>query len=174
MEASATLETAKKARQLAAKGVRVINLTLGEPDFNTPDNIKTALKTAVDDNYSHYTPVNGLAEVREAVVSKFKRDNQLTYAPNQIVLTTGAKQAIAQIFMAVLNPGDEVLLPAPFWVSYKQMIELAGGIPKIIETDFESDYKMTPKQLEDAIGNAETLLERSALRVGYMLKMMPV
>ncbi len=148
---SATLAMAAKARELKTEGKDIISLSLGEPDFNTPDFIKDAAKQAIDDNYNSYTPVNGYLELREAICRKFKRDNQLNYTPDQIVVSTGAKQAIANIAMVLLNPGDEVLLPAPYWVSYSAIAILAEATYKEIPSTIETDFKITPAQLEEAI-----------------------
>lgn len=148
---SATLAMARISRELRAEGHDVISLSLGEPDFDTPDFAKEAAKQAIDDNYSHYPPVNGYAEVREAISKKFKRDNGLDYAPDQIVLSTGAKQSIANVVLALVNPGEEVLLPAPYWVSYSEIVKLAGGVPVVVPTTIENDFKLTPDQLAGAI-----------------------
>ena len=149
---SATLAMARMARELRAEGHDVIALSLGEPDFNTPDFIKEAAKKAIDDNFTKYPPVAGYADLREAISVKFKRDNGLDYGPNQIVASTGAKQTIANVVMALVSPGDEVLLPAPFWVSYSEIVKLAGGTPVIITTDIDADFKVSPEQLESHIG----------------------
>jgi len=148
---SQTLAMAAKARELKAEGRDIISLSLGEPDFDTPDFIKEAAKQAIDDNYSSYTPVNGYLELREAICRKFKRDNQLTYNENQIVVSTGAKQSIANVAMVLLNPGDEVLLPAPYWVSYSAISILAEATFVEIPSTIETDFKITPEQLEQAI-----------------------
>ena len=148
---SETLAMAAKARELKAEGKDIISLSLGEPDFNTPDFIKEAAKQAIDDNYNSYTPVDGYLELREAICRKFKRDNNLTYTTNQIVVSTGAKQSIANVAMVLLNPGDEVLLPAPYWVSYSAIAILAEATYKVIPSTIESDFKITPEQLEAAI-----------------------
>jgi aspartate aminotransferase len=148
---SETLAMAAKARELKAEGKDIISLSLGEPDFNTPDFIKEAAKQAIDDNYNSYTPVDGYLELREAICRKFKRDNNLTYAANQIVVSTGAKQSIANVALVLLNPGDEVLLPAPYWVSYSAIATLAEATYKEIPSTIESDFKITPEQLEAAI-----------------------
>ncbi|MDG1262499.1 MAG: pyridoxal phosphate-dependent aminotransferase [Flavobacteriales bacterium] len=148
---SATLAMARISRELKAKGLDVISLSLGEPDFNTPDFVKDAAKKAIDENYSHYPPVNGYAEVREAISNKFKRDNNLDYSADQIVLSTGAKQSIANVVLSLVNPGDEVILPAPYWVSYSEVVKVAGGIPVSITTRIEDDFKLTASQLEAAI-----------------------
>jgi aspartate aminotransferase len=152
MEASQTIAMAQKARELKNQGIDVVSLSLGEPDFDTPDFIKEGMKKAIDDNFSHYTPVPGYLSAREVIVKKLKRDNQLDFSPSQIVMSTGAKQCLAEIMLSILNPGDEVILPAPYWVSYKQMVELAEGTAKEIPTAVENHYKITPKQLEEAIG----------------------
>lgn len=148
---SATLAMARKARELKAKGLDIVSLSLGEPDFNTPTVIKEAAEKAIENNYSHYTPVNGYLEVREAVSNKFKRDNGLEYSPEQIVLSTGAKQSIANVVLAMVSPGEKVLLPAPYWVSYSEIVKLAGGIPFSITTSIENDFKITAQQLEEAL-----------------------
>ena len=151
MEESATLAMARKSRELQAKGREIINLSLGEPDFNTPDFIKKAAIEAINQNYTKYTPVPGYADLLETISIKFKRDNCLDYLPNQIVCSTGAKQSIAQLLMVLLDKNDEVILPAPYWVSYEQMITLSGGIPKIINTEIDQNFKISPKQLDSAI-----------------------
>lgn len=148
---SQTLAMAAKARELKEQGKEIISLSLGEPDFNTPDFIKEAAIQAIHDNYSSYSPVNGYLELREAISRKFKRDNNLDYHPNQIVVSTGAKQSIANLAMVLLNPGDEVLLPAPYWVSYSAIATLAEADFKEIPTSIEQDFKITPEQLEEAI-----------------------
>ena len=149
---SATLAMARMARELRAEGHDVIALSLGEPDFDTPDFVKDAAKRAIDDNHTHYTPVGGYGDVLEAISYKLKRDNNLDYSPQQIVVSTGAKQTIANAVMALVSPGEEVVLPAPFWVSYSEIVKLAGGIPVIIPTGIETDFKVTPDQLEHHIG----------------------
>ena len=151
LSVSQTLAMAAKARELKALGKDIISLSLGEPDFNTPDFIKEAAKKAIDENYSTYTPVEGYAELKEAIILKFKRDNGLDYKPANIVVSTGAKQSLYNIAQAMLNEGDEVILPAPFWVSYSEIIKLSGGNPIEVPTSVESDFKMTPAQLEAAI-----------------------
>jgi aspartate aminotransferase len=147
----ATLAMARISRELAAKGLDVISLSLGEPDFDTPYFIKEAAKKAIDDNYSHYPPLNGYAEVREAISRKFKRDNGLEYSAEQIVVSTGAKQSIANAILAIINPGDEVIIPAPFWVSYEEQVKMAGGTPIIIPTRVEDNFKLSAEKLESAI-----------------------
>lgn len=148
---SATLAMAAKARELKNKGTDVIGLSLGEPDFNTPEFIKDAAIQAVTDNYNSYSPVDGYLDLKEAICQKFKRDNQLDYKPSQVVVSTGAKQSIANVCMVLLNPGDEVLLPAPYWVSYSAIATLAEAESKIIPSTIETDFKITPEQLEAAI-----------------------
>ena len=148
---SQTLAMAAKARELKSQGKDIISLSLGEPDFNTPDFIKEAAKQAIDDNYNSYTPVNGYLELREAICRKFKRDNGLTYDESQIVVSTGAKQSIANVAQVLLNPGDEVLLPAPYWVSYSAIAILSEATYVEIPSSIESDFKITPEQLEAAI-----------------------
>jgi aspartate aminotransferase len=148
---SATLAMARMSRELQAKGVDVIALSLGEPDFDTPEFIKAAAKKAIDDNFSHYTPVSGLPELRSAIVLKFKRDNDLEFTVDQIVTSTGAKQSLANLSLSLLNPGDEVLLPCPYWVSYAEIIKLAEGVPVAVPSTIDTDFKVTPNQLEAAI-----------------------
>jgi aspartate aminotransferase len=155
---SQTLAMAALARELKAQGKDVISLSLGEPDFNTPDFIKEAAKKAIDENWSAYTPVDGYAELKEAICKKFKRDNDLNYAPNQIVVSTGAKQSLYNIAQVMLNEGDEVILPAPFWVSYFEIIKLSGGVPIEVPTSVESDFKITPTQLEKAISSKTKMM----------------
>lgn len=146
-----TLKMAKLGRELRAQGVDVIDLSLGEPDFDTPDHIKAAAKKAVDDNYSHYTPVAGYLDVREAVCTKLKRDNNLDYKPENIVLSTGAKQSLANVILATVDLGDEVIIPAPFWVTYSELVKIAGGVPVILPTKMENKYKISAAELEAAI-----------------------
>ena len=148
---SATLAMAAKARELKQQGVDVIGLSLGEPDFNTPDFIKEAAIQAIHDNYSSYTPVDGYLELKQAICHKFKRDNNLDYKPSQIVVSTGAKQSIANVCQVLLNPGDEVLLPAPYWVSYSALAILCEATFKEIPSTVDTDFKITPQQLEEAI-----------------------
>ncbi len=148
---SQTLAMAAQARVLKEQGVDIISLSLGEPDFNTPDFIKEAAKKAIDDNYNSYSPVNGYLDLRQAICTKFERDNQLKYTPEQIVVSTGAKQSLANVVLAVVNPGDEVLLPAPYWVSYDAIVKLAEGVSVEIPSSIDSDFKITPEQLEKAI-----------------------
>ena len=151
MATSATLAMAAKARELKAEGKDIIGLSLGEPDFNTPDFIKEAAKTAVDENYNSYTPVDGYVELKQAIITKFKRDNNLNYQPSQIVVSTGAKQCLANVALVMLNEGDEVILPCPYWVSYADIVKLSDGVPVEVMTSIENDFKMTPQQLEAAI-----------------------
>jgi len=148
---SATLEMAAKARELRAEGKDIIGLSLGEPDFNTPDYIKDAAIKAVNDDYNSYTPVDGYGELKDAIITKFKRDNGLTYEASQIVVSTGAKQALYNVAQVCLNDGDEVILPCPYWVSYSDIVKLAGGVPVEVATSIDTDFKMTPEQLEAAI-----------------------
>ena len=151
MEVSATLGMAAKTRELKAEGKDIIGLSLGEPDFDVPDFIKEAAIEAVQQNYSKYTPIDGYLELREAICEKFRRDNNLHYKPSQIVVSTGAKQCLANVALAMLNPGDEVIFPAPYWVSYKEIAKMAGGVPIEVHTTIENDFKITPAQLEAAI-----------------------
>ena len=151
MEVSATLGMAAKTRELKAEGKDIIGLSLGEPDFDIPDFIKEAAIEAIQQNYSKYTPIDGYLELREAICEKFKRDNNLNYKPSQIVVSTGAKQCLANVALAMLNPGDEVIFPAPYWVSYKEIAKMAGGVPIEVHTTIENNFKITPTQLEAAI-----------------------
>lgn len=151
MEVSATLGMAAKTRELKAEGKDIIGLSLGEPDFDIPNFIKEAAIEAVQQNYSKYTPIDGYLELREAICEKFRRDNNLHYKPSQIVVSTGAKQCLANVALAMLNPGDEVIFPAPYWVSYKEIAKMAGGVPIEVHTTIENDFKITPAQLEVAI-----------------------
>ncbi len=151
MATSATLAMAAKARELKNEGKDIIGLSLGEPDFNIPDFIKDAAIKAINDNVHAYPPVDGYAELKKAIITKFKRDNHLTYEPTQIVVSTGAKQSLANIVMVMLNQGDEVILPAPYWVSYSDLVKLADGVPVEISTTIDTNFKITPQQLEAAI-----------------------
>tara|TARA_R110002096_G_scaffold183981_1_gene362264 strand:- start:8121 stop:9305 length:1185 start_codon:yes stop_codon:yes gene_type:complete len=151
MATSATLAMAAKARELRGEGKDIIGLSLGEPDFNTPDFIKEAAIQAINDNYNSYTPVDGYVELKEAVITKFKRDNNLTYTLPQIVVSTGAKQALANIAGVMLNKGDDVILPCPYWVSYADIVKLNDGVPIEVKTSIDTDFKMTASQLEAAI-----------------------
>jgi aspartate aminotransferase len=155
---SQTIAMARKSRELKAAGIDIISLSLGEPDFSTPQIIKDAAKKAIDDNFSYYTHVSGYLELREAICGKFKRDNGLTYTPDEIVVSTGAKQSIANAVLCLVNPGDEVIIPAPFWVSYLEILKLGEGVPVIIDTKIDADYKITPAQLEKAITPKTRLL----------------
>ena len=148
IEESSTLAMAKKSRELISKGKNIINLSLGEPDFNTPNFIKNAAQKAIDNNYSKYTPVPGYQELREVISKKFKRDNKLNYKSNQIVCSTGAKQSLMQLFLSILNPKDEIIICAPYWVSYYQMIKFAKAKPIIINTRIENDFKIQPDDLK--------------------------
>ena len=151
LSASATLAMAAKARELRSKGVDVIGLSLGEPDFNIPEFIKEAAVKAINDNYNSYTPVDGYVDLKKAISRKFSRDNNLNYSASQIVVSTGAKQSIANVIEAMINPGDEVILLAPFWVSYSAMIEICGGIPVIVKSDITSNFKVTASKIKDSI-----------------------
>lgn len=148
---SATLAMSQKSNEMKAQGIDVINLSVGEPDFNTPDHIKTAAKKAVDDNWSRYSPVAGYADLREAIVAKLKKENGLDYKASEISVSNGAKQAVCNAIMALVDDGEEVIIPAPYWVSYPQMVLLAGGNPVHIPAGFEQNFKITPEQLEAAI-----------------------
>lgn len=148
---SATLAMSQKSSEMKAQGIDVINLSVGEPDFNTPDTIKEAAKKAVDDNFSRYSPVPGYMDLREAIVAKLKIENKLNYTTSEILVSNGAKQSVCNTVMALVNPGDEVIIPTPYWVSYPQMVKLAGGTPVFVNATFEQDFKMTPEQLETAI-----------------------
>lgn len=151
MATSATLAMAAKARELREEGRDIIGLSLGEPDFTIPEFVKEAAIQAINDDYHSYTPVDGYGDLKKAIITKFKRDNNLSFTPNQIVVSTGAKQSLANLAMVLLNEGDEVLLPAPYWVSYSDISKLAGGICKEISTSIENDFKITPEALEAAI-----------------------
>lgn len=155
---SATLAMSQKSSEMKAQGIDVINLSVGEPDFPTPDNIKAAAKKAVDENYSKYSPVPGYAELRRAIVAKLKRENQLEYTVDEVMTSNGAKQCVCNAVMALVNSGDEVIIPAPYWVSYPQMVKLAGGTPIYVNAGFEQNFKMTPEQLEAAITPKTKLL----------------
>ncbi|MCL1610349.1 pyridoxal phosphate-dependent aminotransferase [Marseilla massiliensis] len=155
---SATLAMSQKSSEMKAQGIDVINLSVGEPDFNTPDHIKTAAKKAIDDNYSRYSPVPGYPDLRKAIVDKLKNENGLEYGMNEILVSNGAKQSVCNTVMALVNDGDEVIIPAPYWVSYPQMVKLAGGVPVIVNAGFEQNFKMTPEQLEAAITPKTRLL----------------
>lgn len=148
---SATLAMSQKSGEMKAQGIDVINMSVGEPDFNTPDHIKAAAKRAVDDNYSRYSPVPGYPDLRKAISAKLKNENGLEYAPSEILVSNGAKQSVCNTIMALVNEGEEVIIPAPYWVSYPQMVKLAGGEPVIVNAGFEQNFKMTPEQLEAAI-----------------------
>lgn len=148
---SATLAMSQKSSEMKAQGIDVINLSVGEPDFNTPEHIKEAAKRAIDENYSRYSPVPGYMDLRKAIVEKLKRENGLEYTPNEILVSNGAKQSVCNTLMAVVNDGDEVIIPAPYWVSYPQMVKLAGGTPVFVNAGIEQDFKITARQLEEAI-----------------------
>ena len=155
---SATLAMAQMARELKASGVDIISLSLGEPDFDTPAELKQAGIDSINANETHYTPVPGTQRVRDAIAKKFKRDNGLVYNSNQIVVSTGAKQSLANVILSIVNPGDEVILPAPFWVSYVELIKVAGGIPVILPTSIKEDYKINPEALEAAINEKTSMM----------------
>ncbi|MPQ48917.1 aminotransferase class I/II-fold pyridoxal phosphate-dependent enzyme [Marinifilum sp. N1E240] len=151
MEISPTLAMSQKSREMKAQGIDVINLSVGEPDFNTPDHVKKAAQQAIEDNYSHYSPVPGFVELRQAVVNKLKRENNLDFTVDQIVVSNGAKQSIANAMMSVVNKGDEVIIPSPFWVSYSEIVKLAEGTAVYVPANLDQDFKITPEQLENAI-----------------------
>lgn len=155
---SATIAMAQKSRELKAKGIDIVDLSLGQPDFHTPEHIKEAAKKAVDENYTFYTPVPGYADVREAICAKFKRDNKLDYSPDQIVCSTGAKQTLANVIFALVDPGDQVVMPAPYWVSYGSQIELAGGVIVSIPTRIDNDFKITAAELESHLSDRTKIL----------------
>ena len=155
---SATLAMSQKSSEMKAQGIDVINMSVGEPDFNTPDHIKNAAKEAVDNNYSRYSPVPGYADLRKAIAAKLKRENHLEYNINEILVSNGAKQSVCNTVMALVNDGDEVIIPTPYWVSYPQMVKLAGGNPVFINAGFEQNFKITAQQLEDAITPKTRLL----------------
>ena len=155
---SATLAMARKSREFISRGIDVISLSLGEPDFDTPDFIKEAAKKAIDDNFSHYTPVPGLVDLRQSIAQKFKRDNNLDFTTDQIVVSTGAKQSLANVCLSLLNKDDEVLLPCPYWVSYAEIIKIAEALPVKIESDISNDFKVTVEQLENAITSKTRML----------------
>ncbi len=158
LAASATLAMSQKSAEMKAQGIDVINMSVGEPDFNTPDHIKVAAKLAIDENYSRYSPVPGYPELRQAIARKLERENQLRYQPSEILVSNGAKQSVCNTVMALVDPGEEVIIPAPYWVSYPQMVKLAGGTPVIINAGFEQNFKITPEQLEAAITPQTRLL----------------
>ena len=162
MEVSATIEMNAKSRALKSKGLDVISLSLGEPDFDTPDVIKASAIKAVQENYSKYPPIAGFQDLKEAIVNKFKKENNICYTPSEIVVSTGAKQSLANVILSLINPGDEVLLPTPYWVSYIEQVKLAGGIPVEIPTSIESNFKMTPDQLKQAITQKSKLIVYSS------------
>ena len=148
---SATLKMTKLGRELAAKGINVISLSVGEPDFNTPEHVKDAAKKALDENWTRYSPVSGYPELRQAIVNKLKNENGLDYDISNIVVSTGAKQSLSNVLLTLVNPGEEVIIPTPYWVSYSEMVVLAEGKSVYIDTTIESDFKITPEQLEAAI-----------------------
>lgn len=148
---SATLAMSQKSNEMKAQGIDVINMSVGEPDYMTPEHIKAAGKKAIDDNYSKYSPVTGYLSLRQAISDKLARENHLTYSTKEIIVGTGGKQGVCNAILALVNPGDEVIIPAPYWVSYPQMTKAAGGTPVTVRTAIDDDYKMTPAQLEAAI-----------------------
>ena len=150
---SQTLAMTRRSRELRAQGIDVINLSIGEPDFPTPQIIKEAAKKAIDEDFSHYTPVSGYLELRQAIAEKFKRDNALDFEADQIVVSTGAKQSIANAVLSIINPGDEVIVPVPYWVSYLEIIKLAEGNSVLVEAGIENDFKVTATQLKKATTN---------------------
>lgn len=158
LEESATIAMAQKSRELKEKGIDIISLSLGEPDFNVPDFIKTAAKKAIDDNYSKYTPVPGYLDLRQAIAKKFDRDNDLIYTPEQIVVSTGAKQSLINVILSLVNEGDEVIIPAPYWVTYFEQVKMAGGIPVVVPTTIDNDFKVTGQQIKGAITNKTKLM----------------
>ena len=155
---SATLAMSQKSSEMKAQGIDVINMSVGEPDFNTPDNIKEAAKKAIDENFSRYSPVPGYPDLRKAIVAKLKNENGLDYTVNEVIVGTGGKQCVCNAVLALVNPGDEVIIPAPYWVSYPQMVKLAGGTPVIVNAGFDQDFKMTAEQLENAITEKTKML----------------
>jgi aspartate aminotransferase len=146
-----TLKMARLGRELRAKGFDIVDLSLGEPDFDTPEHIKEAAKKAIDENWSHYSPVAGYMDLREAVCHKFQRDNNLSYKPENIIVSTGAKQSLANVVLSVVDVGDEVIIPTPFWVTYAALVQLAQGEVKLLKTTLANKYKITPAELEAAI-----------------------
>lgn len=155
---SATIAMSRRSRELSATGLDIINLSLGEPDFNTPDFIKDGARKGIDENYTYYMPVNGYADLREAICKKFKRDNNIHYTPEQIVVSTGAKQSLANVILSLVDPTDEVILIAPYWVTYLEQVNMTKGKTVIVQTNIEEDYKITPQQLENAITDKTKLL----------------
>ena len=155
---SATLAMSQKSSEMKAAGIDVINMSVGEPDFNTPEHIKEAAKEAIDENFSRYSPVPGYMDLRKAVSDKLRRENGLDYSTSEIIVSNGAKQSVCNTVMALVNPGDEVIIPAPYWVSYPQMVKLAGGVPVIVNAGFDQNFKMTAQQLEEAITPRTRLL----------------
>ena len=155
---SATLAMSQKSNEMKANGIDVINMSVGEPDFNTPDHIKEAAKKAVDDNFSRYSPVPGYVDLRKAIVEKLKNENQLEYGVTEISVSNGAKQCVCNAVLALVNPGEEVIIPAPYWVSYPEMVEIAGGKSVYIDTDLSTNFKITPDQLENAITEKTRML----------------
>lgn len=159
---SQTIAMSRLSRELKEKGIDVISLSLGEPDFDTPEHIKEAAKKAIDENYTHYPPVAGYADLRKAIAQKLKRENNLDYTADQIVVSTGAKQSIANVVLSVINPGDEVIIPTPYWVSYLEIVKLAEGVPVFVESGIETDFKISAEQLENAITDKTKLVMYSS------------
>ncbi|MGY8953716.1 MAG: aminotransferase class I/II-fold pyridoxal phosphate-dependent enzyme, partial [Flavobacteriales bacterium] len=155
---SQTIAMSAKSREMKDKGIDVISLSLGEPDFNTPEFIKEAGIEAIKNNFTHYPPVPGYLELRQAISNKFKRDNNLSYSPSQIVVSTGAKQSLANVILSLVNEGDEVIVPTPYWVSYIELIKLAGGKPVFVSSSIDTEFKITPDQLENAITDNSKLM----------------
>lgn len=155
---SETLAMQRRSRELISKGIDVISLSIGEPDYDTPEFIKRAAEKAIEENFTHYSPVAGFADVRQAISDKFARDNKLSYTPEQVVVSTGAKQSIANVILSLIDPGEEVILPAPYWVSYIEMIKLAGGIPVILYAGIDKDYKITAQDIEEKITEKTRML----------------
>ncbi|HLN19848.1 MAG TPA: pyridoxal phosphate-dependent aminotransferase [Bacteroidales bacterium] len=158
MSASQTLAMAQKSRELKAKGIDIISLSIGEPDFNTPDYIKEAAKKAIDDNYSQYPPVPGYSDLREAISLKFQNENGLNYSPEQVIVSAGGKHSLINVILSIINPGDEVIILAPYWVSYYDQVILAGGKPVVVEATLENDFKVKPEQIEAAITSKTRLI----------------
>jgi aspartate aminotransferase len=158
LSVSQTIAMAQKSNELKAKGIDIISLSLGEPDFNTPDYVKEAAKKAIDDNYSKYPPVPGYQDLREAISNKFRQENHIEYTPDQIIVSAGAKHSLINVILSIINPGDEVILLAPYWVSYYDQVAIAGGKPVIIEAKLDSDFKVSPAQIEEAITSRTRLI----------------
>ena len=155
---SATLAMSQRSNEMKAQGIDVINMSVGEPDFMTPDHVKMAGKKAIDDNFSKYSPVPGYLSLRKAIANKLKRENNLNYSASEVIVGTGGKQGVCNTILALVNPGDEVIIPAPYWVSYPQMVKLAGGVPVIVPAGIEQDFKVTADQLKAAITSKTKLI----------------